>query len=199
MSVIEETPVDELPVLPADRKWPRPWMSPFLRSLSLLPDVSSACRVARIGRTAAYSARNGAPDGTKEVPGFAEAWDEALELAADLIQRQAHTWITTGVPIRSSRSVTKRKTAADGSVLETTTEEVVTEGADRSATLMIFWLKAWYPERYRWSERAEITGPDGGPVRIESLSRIDAQIEQLTAELEARALAAAPDEEPLEV
>lgn len=154
-------------------------MAPFLRSLSVLPDVSSACRVARIGRTRCYEARN-------TIPAFQQAWDEALELAADLIQRQAHTWITTGVPVRSSRTVTKTKTAANGTVTETVTEEVVSESAERSATLMIFWLKAHYPERYRWSERVEATGIEGGPIRVESLSSIDAQIEELAAELAAR-------------
>lgn len=155
-------------------------MSPFLHSLSLLPDVSSACRISRIGRTAAYDAR-------KSVDGFAEAWDEALELASDFVQRQAHTWITTGVPVRSTRTVTKRKTDRAGNVTETTTEEVVSESAERSATLMIFWLKAWYPERYRWSERIETTGAEGGPIRVESIEEIDRKIAMLAGELAQRA------------
>lgn len=179
---------ENLPVLPADRSWPRPWMAPFLRSLSLLPDVSSACRIARIARSAAYANR-------EKTPGFADAWDEALELAQDFVLRQAHTWVTTGVPVRSTRTVTKRKLNQAGEILETITETTESESAERSATMMIFWLKAFHPERFRWSERAEVTGAEGGPIRIETLSVIDAQIAKLAAELGDRAgLEPIPDE-----
>jgi hypothetical protein len=162
---------------PADREWPRPWMSTFLRALSLVPEVTSASRVARISKASIYTWR-------KDLPEFAEAWDEALEMAKDYVVRHAHTWLTTGVPVRSLRTVTKRKTDAEGRVIETTTETVETESAERSATLMIFWLKAFHPDRFRWSERAEITGADGGPVRIESIEEIDRRIAELAEELE---------------
>lgn len=164
--------------VPADRQWPRSWQSPFLRSLSLIPDVSSACRLARIARQTAYDARNSQPD-------FAAAWEEALAMSFDYIDRHMHTWITTGVPIRTARTVTKRKVDRDGKLIETTSETVETESAERSATLMIFWAKAWNPDRYRWSERAEVTGADGGPLRIESVEEIDRKIAALVAEMEA--------------
>lgn len=180
-----------LPVaLPADRDWTLPWIGPFLKALSVLPDVASACRLARVSRSTAYEARDGRPareghPARKPVPGLAEAWKEALELAQDFVVRHAHTWITTGIPVRSSRTVTRVKKAADGTVLETTTETTESEAAERSATLMIFWLKAFHPERFRWSERAEVTGADGGPIRIESIDEIDRMIGELTAELNA--------------
>lgn len=180
-----------LPPLPAERDWPRPWMGPFLRSLSVMPDVTSACRIARVGRRTVYDARDGVPArGEREarapVPGFAEAWEEALALCRDFIENQVHRWITTGVPVRSVRRVTKTKKGADGKTIESTVEEFTTEGAERSATLMIFWLKAHYPERYRWAERVETTGADGGPVRISAVDDLDRQIAELSAELAAR-------------
>lgn len=171
---------DEQPVAaPHERPWSRPWQAPFLRSLGLIPDVSSACRSAGVGRATVY--RNRDSDGA-----FRDAWDEALEIARDNVQRVAHNWITVGVPVRSRRTRTVTKTTADGEVT-TTTETIESESAERSSTLMIFWLKAWYPERYRWSERFEATGAEGGPIRVESLDTIDAQIAQLSDELAARA------------
>lgn len=175
-----EVEQEELPPLPYERQWEFSWMAPFLRALSLIPDVSSACRVARIGRTRAYGVRT-------ENPEFALAWDESRQLAVDYIDRHIHRWVTEGVPVRSVRTVTKRRTDATGNVIETTTETVETESSERSATLMIFYAKAFNAERYRWTEKAEITGRDGGPIQLESLSTIDRQIEQLSAELATRA------------
>lgn len=167
-----------LPALPAEREWNYTWQQPFLRALSVLPDVSSACRLARIGRPRAYQVR-------REDPEFAGAWDEALEMAHDFVHRQLHTWVTTGVPVRSVRTVTKRKTDRDGNVIDTTTETVETVGAERSAQLMQFWMKAWKPERYR--DRVELTGAEGGPIRIETVDELDAKIAALAAEIEAGA------------
>lgn len=175
-SDLDALELTEPPLAPHERDWPLVWQSPFLRSLSLIPDVSSACRVAHVGRTTVYRHRD-------SNPAFLEAWDEALELCRDLIQRTAHTWATTGVPVKNVRSRTVTKKDASGNVIETTTEVVETEGAERSATMMIFWLKAWYPDRYRWAERLESTGAGGGPIRIEGIDAVDAQIEKLEAEL----------------
>jgi hypothetical protein len=170
---------DGPPLAPHERDWARVWQSPFLRSLSLIPDVSAACRVAHVGRTTVYATRD------KDLE-FRDAWREALELCRDLIQRTAHMWATTGVPVKSAKTRTVRKTDAAGNVIETTTETVETETSERSATMMIFWLKAWYPDRYRWAEKQEAL------VRIESLENIDAQIEELEQEASRITAAAAP-------
>lgn len=170
---------------PHERPWAFPWQKPFLETLSLMPDVSAACRIAGISRPRAYALRG-------SDAAFAQAWDEALEQARDLVQRRAHEWITQGVPVRSVR--TKRKMNAKGEMIE---EEVIeTVGSERSATLMIFWLKAWYPDRYRWAERVESTGADGGPLRIETVETIDRQIAELTSELEARRARGVGQDEP---
>lgn len=151
---------------PHERAWPQPWMSPFLHSLSRIPDVSAACRVAGIGRTTVYRHR-GIADAPGLTPGFAEAWEEAEALAGDLLQRTAHTWITTGVPVKTKRVRRKSRLNETTGRLEIIEEETIeTEGAERSATLMIFWLKAWHPERYRFAERLAHEGQDGGPVEF---------------------------------
>lgn len=168
-----------MPPAPADRPWPEVWQPAFFRSLSLIPDVSAACRVARVSRDTAYRHQ-------KTNPEFAAAWTEALELARDFIQRQAHQLATTGLPVRKRR--VRTKTDAEGKVIERIEEEY--DDVERSATMMIFWLKAWYPDRYRWSERHEHTGPDGAPVQVTPLSEIDREIAELSALLATRAAAA---------
>lgn len=160
---------------PADRDWPNQWQRIFLQSLSSLPDVSAACRISGISRGSAYRLRETDAD-------FARAWNDALDLARDAVERRAYQWIMTGVPVKKT---VKKTVTKNGKVLseETTT----TESAETNATLMIFWLKAWNPDRYRWSERAELTGADGGAIKIEPLNAIDRQIEELSAELASRA------------
>jgi hypothetical protein len=167
-------------VPPHEREWPSAWQRPFLYSLGLIPNVSAALRTANVSKTHAFRVR-------RENADFAAAWEEALGHARDLIERQAHTWITTGVPVRSRRTVTKTRTLADGTVESTTTEVVESDSAERSATLMIFWLKAHYPETYRWSDRHEITGAEGGPLQFETVDEIDRKIAALTEELEREA------------
>lgn len=174
---------------PADRGWERPWQRTFLASLSSLPDVSAACRIAGIGRKQVYRVRDADPD-------FDRAWNDALDLARDAVERRAYQWIMTGVPVK--KTVTKKKMKGGVVVEEETT---TTESAETNATLMIFWLKAHFPDRYRWSERAELTGAEGGPIRVEGLDSIDRQIAELSAELEQRArqtvaVAASDDDGP---
>lgn len=176
MTAIESPPVDEPIALPEDRDWPRPWMSPFLKALSLLPVPAAACRNARISRKTAYEWRS-------HHAAFAAAWDEALALARDNTERLAHQLATTGMPVR--RKKTREKVDAQGKVVERVVEEW--EDVERSATMFIFWLKAWYPDRYRWADRWEGSGPAGGPIQIENLESLDAQIAKLHKELADRA------------
>lgn len=169
----ERDEIDRLP--PAQRPWKKPWQGPFLKALSTIPDIAAAVRVSGVGRRTAYRYRENDPD-------FAAAWDEALEIARDGIQQIAWQWATTGVPVKSVRTTTKRNAA--GEIV--TTETVETLSSERSSTLMIFWLKAWYPDRYRWVERVGVGGdPDADPVTVRSLSDIDREIAELSAQLAA--------------
>lgn len=161
-----EAEPNEARLPPSERAWPRPWMSPFLHSLSRIPDVSAACRVAGVSRTTVYR-HKGVGDEEGDTPGFADAMEEAESLAQDLVQRTAHTWITTGVPVKSKRVRRKSRINETTGQLEVIEEETIeTESAERSATLMIFWLKAFHPERFRFADKFEHTGADGGPVEF---------------------------------
>jgi hypothetical protein len=53
----------------------------------------------------------------------------------------------------------------------------------KSDRLLMFWLRAWKPERYRTSAAVELTGPDGGPLEIvERLNAARARMRRLAAE-----------------
>lgn len=166
--------------LPEERDWPRPWQGPFLHALSMIPEVASAARQAGISRAAVYQHRD-------SNPAFAAAWDEALALAHDNVIRMAHKWIMTGAPVKTHRKKTVRKLNEKGELVIVSEEIFETESAERSATLMIFWLKAFHPDRFRWSERVEASGPDGRPIQVEALENVDAQIAALAAEIRERA------------
>lgn len=109
-------------------------------------------------------------------PDFASAVVVARDACLDLIERRMTVAATRGIPRRE----TTTRTYPDGS-----TEVTVKEGADFVPTAGFFMLKRWRTE-YRDTHRTELTGADGGPVRIESLDVIDRQIAELTAELERR-------------
>jgi hypothetical protein len=167
---------EALPPPPWEREWDRPWIAPFLRSLSLIPEVTDACKYARVGRTTVYDRRN--RDAV-----FADAWDESQEMAGAFLLRTGHQWATTGVPVKSVRKVTRRKLAADGTVLEVTEETLESDSAERSAMLMKMFLLAYRPDRFRDERKVELTGAEGGPVQIENIEMLDRQIAKLAAEL----------------
>lgn len=173
---------------PAERPWPRPWQSLFLRSLSLIPGVSEACRHARISRTSAYNAR-------QEQPDFAQAWDEAIQLAHDFVQRQAHQWITTGLPAKETRTTTKRiLNPATGELVSMEETTVVVEKHDRSAAMMMMWLRAWNPSRYKDVSLHEHSGTTTVLIKPEEIQReIDRRVDELAARRAAKALDPAPE------
>lgn len=98
----------------ADRDYTRPWMRIFIRALTVMPNISVAARAADVTRSNAYLARDHDAD-------FAAAWDEAKEVALDLLEQIAHQRATTGEERRETRTVTKR---VDGHVVEETTTVV---------------------------------------------------------------------------
>ena len=122
--------------------------------------------------------------------GFAAELGEARESSLDLIEARLVEAATKGIP----NEVTTTKTYPDGTV-----ETTVRKGSTFVPTAGFFMLKRWRPE-YRDSYRAEISGPEAGPVRIESIDVIDRQIAELVEELarrgrtvEPRDLAVPPD------
>lgn len=115
------------------------WKTVFLKTLAMSGVVTTACRKAKISRQTAYKTR-------EEDAGFAMAWEEALDAAADGMEEEAHRRAVVGVlkPIfQGGKKV--------GSIRE------------YSDTLLIFRLKAVRPEKYR--ERTDVQ--HSGTVEIE--------------------------------
>lgn len=175
----DEIPEADRALMPADRPWTKQWHKIFMLSLQSIPNVNAACRMAGISRSRAYATRD-------ELPAFAAAWEDALAIAHDSVERRAYQWIMTGVPVRRTVKRTRTKVNDKGVMEIVESEETTTESAETSATLMIFWLKSWMPDRYNQPDRHETTGAEGGPIQIESIDHIDRQIAELTAELAAR-------------
>jgi AcrR family transcriptional regulator len=116
--------------IPTPKKWDKR-QTVFLKWLAKTGNVAASCRKAKINRSLAYEWRNG-----DEV--FAAAWDEALEIATELLEEEA------------------RRRAQDG-VLEPVFYLGKRAGAVRrySDTLLIFLLKAHRPDKYRDNHRHE--------------------------------------------
>ena len=134
------------------KKPAKDWRLVFLEELSKTGNVSAAAKRAKVARNTAYLARGmeGKDEaGQIEAQRFAAAWDEALEVAIEMLELEA------------------RRRAEQG-----TLEPVFYQGEicgrvkKYSDTLLIFLLKAHRPEKYRDNVRSEITGPDGAAPEI---------------------------------
>lgn len=67
----------------------RDWYKPFLKALSEEPNVSRACKEARVPRSTAYHAR-------EEDAKFRQAWDEAIDDGVDVLEQEARRRALTG-------------------------------------------------------------------------------------------------------
>lgn len=114
----------------------------FLTELAKSPNVSGAAKAAGFSRRTAYNYRDTDPE-------FAAAWDDAIEQATDNL---------VGEMYRRAYRGTEKPVYYQG-------EEV---GAIReySDTLAIFLAKAHRPQVYGDKIKQEITGANGGPVRL---------------------------------
>ncbi len=119
----------------ARKRPPRNWREVFLNELARTGNVSASAKKAKRSRKTVYQERD--PRGKDKVgmetaQAFAEAWDEALEVAADLLELEGHRravdgWLEPKF-YRGKRCGTVRK---------------------YSDTLLIFLLKGIRPDKYR--------------------------------------------------
>lgn len=125
------------------------WEQAFITALADQGVVSHACKLANIGRSTAYEHRAAHPD-------FAQAWDEALEIAADTLElevrRRAHEGVEEPVFGRVGKD-------QDGIV------GYVTKYSD---TLMMFLLKGIRPDKYR--ERHQVNATVDATLAIENFT-----------------------------
>ncbi len=127
------------------KRRPQKWEKAFITALVTSGVVSHACSEAKIDRSTAYKNRDAHED-------FAQAWVEALDVAADTMELEARRRAVVG---------TEEPIFGKGAGVGAGTVEVgrITKYSD---TLLMFLLKAARPEKFR--ERHEIVGKDGQPL-----------------------------------
>lgn len=112
----------------------------FLEELMLRGNVRDACAAANVPRRTVYDWRDADP-------AFARAWDDALDEAADIMEREAHRRAVDGVDEPVYGSLGKGEGMGEVGTIR-----------KYSDTLLIFLLKAARPEKYRDRQQVEHTG-----------------------------------------
>jgi hypothetical protein len=149
------------------------WVGPFLAALAQTGNVSAAATQGGVPRRTAYNHRGA-------VKSFAEAWDEALEVACDALELEARRRAQEGVrrlKFHQGDPVMVPALGPGGLPLRDANGEPVLVPYvehEYSDTLMIFLLKAHRPKKFRENVRHEHTGDGGGPVLfdLDSLRRL---------------------------
>lgn len=157
---------------PTPKKPPR-WVKGFLTALRESGIVRVACDAAKIDRSTVYDHR--IADAT-----FAEAWDLALDEAADLLEEEARRRALQGVQRLKFHNGVLIKVpvpSADGTpLLDNDGQPIMVPYVEHeySDTLAIFLLKGAKPEKYRERQQVEHTGKDGGPIAVRFTKALNA-------------------------
>lgn len=136
---------------------PGAWRPTFLLALSELAVVQQACDAASINRRTAYRARKGDP-------GFAAAWDEAMEAGVDAAEAEAWRRAVDGVeePVVHAGRVVKVRDAQSHKLVPLTVRRY-------SDVLLITILKGRRKAVY--SERTEVVSTAREPTAIDGVGR----------------------------
>lgn len=128
-------------------------LTAFCAALAETCNVGRACKAVGISRMTAYTWR-------KDIPDFADAWDEAMRAGVTALEDEAHRRAFEGVdkPLTHQGRFT-HLTDGDGNVLrDAEGRPLVASVKEYSDTLAIFLLKAHAPEKYRENSRVELAG-----------------------------------------
>lgn len=133
------------------------WAPTFLAHLARNPNVSGAARAAGVDRKTVYNFRDQDPD-------FAAAWDDAIEQSTDALVGECY---------RRAHEGTEKPVFYKGEACGTVTEY--------SDALAIVLLKAHRRPVYGDVSKvqSELSGPDGGPIRVEVGELTDDQLRSL--------------------
>jgi hypothetical protein len=132
------------------KRRPQKWEKAFITALALYGVVSHACTAAKIDRSTAYRNRDEHED-------FAEAWKDALEIAADALELEARRRAYEGVeePVYGKGSGPNAGTVKVGTIRK------------YSDTLMMFLLKGARPEKFRERFDHNLHGPNNGAIPVQ--------------------------------
>ncbi len=145
---------------------PAIWRKAFLARLAKSGNISAACRSARVARSRAYELRR-----TDEA--FADAWDEALEEAADALEAEA------------------RRRAVEGTLkpMFYKGKRIHTKVLEYSDGLLMFLLKGARPNIYRENYQHVHSGHVGITNEPDLSDKSDEQVHDYLATLAGVALA----------
>lgn len=136
-------------------------LTAFCAALAETCNVGRACAAVGISRQTAYNWREANDE-------FAREWERAVRVGVTALEDEAHRRAFEG---------------ADEPVFHK--GEVCGTVRKYSDTLAIFLLKAHAPDKYRENTHLQLTGADGGPVRISDTERA-AKIAAILAAAQAR-------------
>jgi len=153
----------------------------FLEALAEDGNVTRAAMVSGYDRRSVYRKRQG--DRT-----FAEAWDDAVDSAGDLLEAEARRRALSGVtkplyhqgqPVYLYRTIVDENNEPQRDEDGRELREVVRDANGQpvqaveytySDTLMTLLLKGAKPEKYREKANLELTGAGGGPLELSAVS-----------------------------
>jgi hypothetical protein len=163
------------------------WHSSFLAALRELPVVAHACKAVGIERSTAYRAR-------EADEGFAKAWDDAMEEGIDRAEQEAFRRAVVGFeePVIDKGRLAyryERYEAEDGSehyrvMLDANGQPVPLTTRKHSDALLAMYLKGRRKKVY--ADRTELTGAEGGDLKVVDDTAKAARVAQLMALAQAR-------------
>lgn len=136
------------------------WQAAFLDALAQTGNVTESAKVASVSRVFVYERR-------KDDLAFAAAWDDALDQAADVMEREAWRRAVQGTTEPVYGRIGKDQDGQIGEVQK------------YSDTLLIFLLKAARPSKFR--ERTQVTNITVTPDDLAKMS--DEELAQLESRL----------------
>ena len=161
---------------------PYDWTEVFLEALRHVPVIAHACRAAGVSRTVAWQRRQADQD-------FAAAFEEAMEAGIDRAEQEAFRRAVVGYeePVIDKgrlcyvyeRIVDEAGDESFRPVLDEQGQPVPLTTRKHSDALLSLFLKGRRKKVY--SDRTEVTGADGGPIKAVDETARSARAAQLFA------------------
>lgn len=161
---------------------PFDWKPPFLESLRNVPIIRHACEAVGINRVTAWRAREADEE-------FAKAWDDAIEEGIDRAEQEAFRRAVVGfeepvidkgrLAYRYERYVDEEGGEHYRILLDEHGQPVPLTTRKHSDALLALYLKGRRKKVY--ADRTEVTGAEGGDVKVVDETAKAARIAQLMA------------------